>query len=106
MPVPAISLAQGVASGDPDRDSLITWRPGWQELDLITGLVVEASGAQTLLDPAAFATLPRNGIQLADVRVLGSAGSDWVVLGACSAAAATAVSPLAPLWWMARPISS
>jgi phosphodiesterase/alkaline phosphatase D-like protein len=66
--------------------SLIDWQPEWQELDLVTGLVVEVDGSQTLLDPAAFATAPRNGIQLADVQVRGSAGSDRFFVGVGSSA--------------------
>lgn len=36
----------------------------------------------TPLDPAAYASVPRDGVQLADVRVQGSAGADTVVVGA------------------------
>ena len=86
MQVQATSFFNGVISGAPISTPLINWQPGWQELDLITGLVVDTNGKQTLLDPAAFAGIPRNGIQLADVLVRGSAGSDRIFVGVGSSA--------------------
>ena len=61
---------------------LISWQPGWQELDLTFGLAVDATGVPTLLDPAVYASVPRDGVRLADVRVEGSPGADRVVVGA------------------------
>jgi phosphodiesterase/alkaline phosphatase D-like protein len=60
---------------------LITWQPGWRELDLNFGLAFDATAAPTRLDPAAYASVPRDGVQLADVRVQGSDGADRVVVG-------------------------
>lgn len=59
----------------------ISWQPLWRELDLVFGLAVDGGGAQTLLNPANFATLPRAGVQLADVTVLGSDGGDRIFAG-------------------------
>jgi predicted extracellular nuclease/phosphodiesterase/alkaline phosphatase D-like protein len=59
----------------------ITWQPDWRELDLNIGVAVDASGDQTLLDPANFATLPRAGVRLADVSVLGSQNTDRIYAG-------------------------
>jgi hypothetical protein len=61
---------------------LITWQPGWRELDLNFGLAFDATAASTRLDPAAYASMPRDGVQLADVRVQGSPDADRVVVGA------------------------
>ena len=60
---------------------LITWQPGWRELDLNFGLAFDATAAPTRLDPAAYASVPRDGVQLADVRVQGSPDADRVVVG-------------------------
>ena len=60
---------------------LITWQPGWRELDLIFGLAFDATAAPTRLDPAAYASVPRDGVQLADVRLQGSPEADRVVVG-------------------------
>ena len=60
---------------------LITWQPGWRELDLIFGLAFDAMADPTYLDPAAYASVPRDGVQLADVRVQGSPDADRVVVG-------------------------
>ncbi|NQV10958.1 MAG: DUF4114 domain-containing protein [Cyanobacteria bacterium] len=81
MQVPATGFPHDVVPGAPGSIARINWQAGWQELDLITGLVVESNGAQTLLDPAAFGVLPRNGIQLAGVQVRSSAGSDRIFVG-------------------------
>ncbi len=61
--------------------TVVNWQPGWRELDLVFGVAVDATGAQTLLDPAAYATLPRAGVQLADVSVLGSQSTDRIFAG-------------------------
>ena len=71
---------------------LITWQPGWRELDLNFGLAFDATAASTRLDPAAYATVPRDGVQLADVRVQGSPEADRVVVGAGSTVEAGAGS--------------
>ena len=57
---------------------LVTWQSDWRELDLVVGLAVDALGQQTLLDPAAFATTPRDGVQLPDVNVTGSSLADRI----------------------------
>lgn len=57
---------------------LITWQSDWRELDLVFGLAVDAVGQQTLLDPAAYATTPRDGVQLPDVSVTGSGLADRI----------------------------
>ena len=61
--------------------TLVTWSPEWRELDLITGLAIDASWNQELLDPTAIGTTPRDGVQLADVSVQGSPGPDRVFAG-------------------------
>ena len=61
--------------------SLVTWASDWRELDLITGLAIDASGNQELLDPTDFGTTPRDGIQFADVTVQGSPGPNRVFAG-------------------------
>ncbi len=81
MQVPATGFPHGVVSGAPAPTALIHWQSGWQELDLITGLVVTTTGAQSLVNPADFGAVPRAGVQLADVKVRGSAGSDRIVVG-------------------------
>jgi hypothetical protein len=63
---------------------LITWQSAWRELDLVFGLVLDSAGQQTLLDPAAFATVPRDGVQLPDVTVKGSDLSDRIFVAAGS----------------------
>ncbi|MFM7361707.1 MAG: bluetail domain-containing putative surface protein, partial [Cyanobium sp.] len=47
----------------------------------VFGLAIDSAGGQTLLDPAAFATLPRSGVQLADVTVLGSEAGERIFAG-------------------------
>ncbi|MCX5928026.1 MAG: ExeM/NucH family extracellular endonuclease [Cyanobium sp. LacPavin_0920_WC12_MAG_63_22] len=76
-----------VASGDfklsvqPEATPQITWQSGWRELDLVFGMAVDINGGQRLLDPYTFATLPRSGVQLADVSVLGSQNTDRIFAG-------------------------
>lgn len=65
----------------PEATPKINWQQGWSELDLVFGLAVDATGAPTLLDPAAYASVPRNGVQLADVSVLGSGAGDRIFAG-------------------------
>jgi hypothetical protein len=59
----------------------INWQPGWSELDLVFGMASDSAGGQTLLNPAAFATLPRASVQLADVTVLGSEAGERIFAG-------------------------
>ena len=66
---------------NPEATPQITWQSGWRELDLVFGMAVDVTGAQTLLDPSAYATLPRVGVQLADVSVLGSQNTDRIFAG-------------------------
>ena len=77
-----ISSASYGLSTTAEAGPLITWQPGWRELDLNFGLAFDATGAPTRLDPAAYASVPRDGVQLADVRVQGSPEADRVVVGA------------------------
>jgi phosphodiesterase/alkaline phosphatase D-like protein len=62
----------------------IIWSADWEELDLVMGLAVESSGNSILLDPATYATLPRDGIQLPDVSVQGSDQGERIFTGAGS----------------------
>ncbi len=66
---------------NPEAKPEISWQSAWRELDLVSGIAVDNAGSLTLLDPAAYATLPRDGIQLADVTVLGSAAADRIFAG-------------------------
>jgi predicted extracellular nuclease/phosphodiesterase/alkaline phosphatase D-like protein len=68
-------------SVQPEATPQITWQSGWRELDLVFGMAVDINGAQTLLDPVAYATLPRVGVQLADVSVLGSQNPERIYAG-------------------------
>jgi len=79
---PLWSSQSVVSSASYELRPLITWQPGWRELDLIFGLAFDAMAASTRLDPAAYASMPRDGVQLADVRVQGSPEADRVVVGA------------------------
>ena len=65
----------------PEARPVITWQPAWRELDLVTGLAIDALGGATLLDPADYASVPRSGIRLADVTALGSPGDDRFFVG-------------------------
>ena len=76
------SSASFALSTSAEARPLISWQPNWSELDLTFGLAIDATGAATPLDPAAYASVPRDGVQLADVRVQGSPGADRVVVGA------------------------
>jgi phosphodiesterase/alkaline phosphatase D-like protein len=68
-------------SPQPEVTPQINWQPGWTELDLIFGLASTSTGELLQQDPADFATLPRQGVQLADVTVHGSAGGDRIFAG-------------------------
>ena len=76
-----VSSASYVLSTTAEARPLITWQPGWRELDLIFGLAFDAMADPTYLDPATYASVPRDGVQLADVRVQGSPDADRVVVG-------------------------
>jgi len=76
-----ISSSSYGLSTTAEAQPLITWQPGWRELDLIFGLAFDAMADPTYLDPAAYASVPRDGVQLADVRVQGSLDADRVVVG-------------------------
>jgi phosphodiesterase/alkaline phosphatase D-like protein len=65
----------------PEVTPQINWQPGWKELDLIFGLALTNTGESLQLDPADFATLPRQGVQLADLTVFGSAAGDRIFAG-------------------------
>jgi len=81
QPEVAIAALVNQASEFGGTTPVINWQPGWNELDLVFGVAVDATGSQTLLDPAGFATLPRAGVQLADVSVLGSQAGDRIFAG-------------------------
>jgi phosphodiesterase/alkaline phosphatase D-like protein len=66
---------------EPEATAEISWQPNWRELDLVFGLALDAAGSHTLLDPADVATLPRSGVQLADVTVLGSDAGERIFAG-------------------------
>lgn len=66
---------------EPEATPEISWQPGWSELDLVFGLATDTAGGQTLLDPVDYATLPRAGVQLADVTVLGSEAGERIYAG-------------------------
>jgi hypothetical protein len=65
----------------PEVRTEISWQPLWRELDLVFGLAVDVTGGLSLLNPTDFATLPRTGVQLADVTVLGSEAGDRIYAG-------------------------
>ena len=76
-----VSSASYGLSTTAEARPLITWQSGWRELDLVFGMAVDGAGSSTLLDPATYASVPRDGIQLADVTVLGSAAADRIYAG-------------------------
>ena len=76
-----VSSASYGLSTTAEARPLITWQPGWRELDLVFGMAVDGADGSTLLDPAAYASVPREGIQLADVTVQGSAAADRIYVG-------------------------
>jgi hypothetical protein len=69
------------SNNEPASTPKINWQPGWSELDLVFGMASDSAGGQTLLNPAAFATLPRASVQLADVTVLGSEAGERIFAG-------------------------
>jgi phosphodiesterase/alkaline phosphatase D-like protein len=76
-----VSSASYELSTSAEARPLITWQPGWRELDLVFGMAVDGAGGSTLLDPDVYASVPREGIQLADVTVQGSAAADRIYAG-------------------------
>jgi hypothetical protein len=73
-----VSSASYGLSTTAEARPLITWQPGWRELDLVFGMALDGAGGSTPLDPAVYASVPRDGIQLADVTVL-DIGRTWSV---------------------------
>ena len=71
-------------SRNADASPLITWQPEWRELDLAFGVAVDATGQIIDLDPGAYATVPRDGVELPDVRVKGSGVSDRIFVASGS----------------------
>ena len=65
-------------SRNAEASPLINWQPAWRELDLTFGVAVDASGQLIDLDPSAYATVPRDGVELPDVSVNGSGDSDRI----------------------------
>jgi predicted extracellular nuclease/phosphodiesterase/alkaline phosphatase D-like protein len=76
-----VSSASYGLSTSAEARPLISWQPGWRELDLVFGMAVDGAGGSTLLDPAVYASVPREGIQLADVTVQGSAAAERIYAG-------------------------
>jgi len=62
-------------------NQLISWEPTWRELDLVLGVAVDAAGSPTRLNPASYASVPREGVQFADVSIQGSDGADRIFAG-------------------------
>ncbi|MCP9782043.1 alkaline phosphatase D family protein [Cyanobium sp. WKJ7-Wakatipu] len=62
-------------------NQLISWEPTWRELDLVLGVAVDAAGTVTRLNPASYASVPREGVQFADVSIQGSDGADRIFAG-------------------------
>jgi hypothetical protein len=82
MPVSFTGHAGDISlSLTPEVTPEISWQPLWRELDLVFGLAVDATGGLSLLNPSDFATLPRDGVQLADVTVLGSEAGERIYAG-------------------------
>jgi predicted extracellular nuclease/phosphodiesterase/alkaline phosphatase D-like protein len=65
----------------PESTPMITWHPSWRELDMVIGMAIDSQGNQLILSPTDYATVPRNGIQLPDIAVSGSTGSDRTFVG-------------------------
>jgi len=65
----------------PEALPVIRWQPGWHELDLVLAMAVDISAGQVLLSPSDYTTLPRSGVQLADVTVQGSDAGDRIFAG-------------------------
>lgn len=76
-----VSSAGLALSSSTEAQPLISWQPGWRELDLVLGVALAAAASPTLLDPSAYASVPRLGVQLADVGVVGSDAADRIEVG-------------------------
>ena len=59
----------------------ISWEPTWRELDLVFGVAVDGVGTVTRLNPASYGSVPRQGVQFADVTIQGSDGADRIFAG-------------------------
>jgi len=59
----------------------ISWEPTWRELDLVLGVAVDGAGTVTRLNPASYASVPREGVQFADVSIQGSDAADRLFVG-------------------------
>jgi phosphodiesterase/alkaline phosphatase D-like protein len=80
-----VSASSSLAfSRSGEASPLITWQPTWRELDLVFGVAVDAAGQLIDLDPGAYATVPRDGVELPDVSVKGSDGSDRIFVASGS----------------------
>jgi hypothetical protein len=62
-------------------NQLISWEPTWRELDLVLGVAADGAGTVTRLNPASYASVPREGVQFADVTIQGSDGADRIFVG-------------------------
>ena len=62
-------------------NQLIGWEPAWRELDLVLGIAVDAAGNLSILNLDYYASVPRAGVQLADITLEGSQGSDRIFAG-------------------------
>ena len=80
MPSPSEAV---VATSDINLrlNRLTSWEPAWRELDLVLGIAVDADGNQSILNPEYYDSVPRSGVQLADVTLEGSQGSDRIFVG-------------------------
>ena len=66
---------------NPRLNQLISWEPAWRELDLVLGIAVDVDGNLSRIDPSFYSSVPRAGVQLADVTLEGSQGSDRIFAG-------------------------
>ena len=86
-------------SRNADAAPLITWQPAWRELDLAFGVAVDAAGQLLDLDPGAYATVPRDGVEFPDVRVKGSDVSDRIFVASGSTIEAVGGDDESGSWW-------
>jgi len=61
--------------------SPIVWESTWRELDLVLGVAVDGAGTVTRLNPESYASVPREGVQFADVSIQGSDAADRIFVG-------------------------
>ena len=83
MPTPPIIFSNGVASFELNLQVIqrIGWDPTWRELDLVLGIAEDNSGNQTTLKSPYYVSNPRDGVELADIILVGSERSNRIFLG-------------------------